>query len=296
MADITPTGPPYPHPPEAGSNAIGTMHIGASQVGDIPAFKVLDTVASQYANSTALMGIIDSFAVAVDQTENFERFYDDIWNIETATGYGLAVWGRIVGINCELEVVDTAWFGFAESEPGTLSWNSGVTANLSPAIGFAEALPSWQSLGWGTFGLNYTWTASNVNQGGGAYYSGTGLTNSYRMSDQAYRTLIMAKAAQNLTDCSIPAINNILMMLFPHRGNAYVTDGYQGVDYFGFAESRTAQPFGQQAFYDGQALNNVMTMTYTFDFQLSAVEMAIVQNSGVLPAPTGVTTSIVINV
>ncbi|WP_415752057.1 DUF2612 domain-containing protein [Mesorhizobium sp. B2-1-8] len=37
-----------------------------------------------------------------------------------------------------------------------------------------------------------------------------------------------------------------------------------------------------------------MTMTYSFAFQLTPVELAIVQNSGVLPKPTGVKASIVI--
>lgn len=31
-----------------------------------------------------------------------------------------------------------------------------------------------------------------------------------------------------------------------------------------------------------------MTMSYTFDFQPTPVEMAIIQQSGVLPKPTGV--------
>jgi hypothetical protein len=290
------TGPPYPPMPAAGSNAIGKIHIGVAQVGEIPEFEWLDTFASQYANSPIIMGLVERFFGAADQTENLELFYDDIWNIATAQGYGLDVWGRIVGINRILEVVDTAWFGFAESEPGTLSWNTGVTANLSPAIGFGEAMPGWEALGWGTFGLNYSWSVSNVNQGGGAYYSGTGLTSSYRMADETYRTLILAKARQNISDCSIPSINQTLLSIFPNRGNAYVTDGYQGVDFFGFSESKTAQPFGQQAFYDGQALNNLMVMTYTFNFALSPVDMAIVLNSGVLPKPTGVAASVVINV
>jgi Protein of unknown function (DUF2612) len=37
-----------------------------------------------------------------------------------------------------------------------------------------------------------------------------------------------------------------------------------------------------------------MTMTYTFAFQLSPVELAIVTQSGVLPKPTGVLASVVV--
>ena len=38
-----------------------------------------------------------------------------------------------------------------------------------------------------------------------------------------------------------------------------------------------------------------MVMTYTFDFPLSPVEIAIVSQSGVLPRSTGVSATIVIN-
>ena len=37
-----------------------------------------------------------------------------------------------------------------------------------------------------------------------------------------------------------------------------------------------------------------MTMTYTFEFALTPVEQAIVEQSGVLPRPTGVSSSVVI--
>ena len=36
-----------------------------------------------------------------------------------------------------------------------------------------------------------------------------------------------------------------------------------------------------------------MTMSYVFEFELSTVELAIVQSSGALPAPAGVTVNII---
>ncbi|ENN86085.1 hypothetical protein RHSP_32132 [Rhizobium freirei PRF 81] len=141
-------------------------------------------------------------------------------------------------------------------------------------FGFNEASPgSW------TFGQ-------------GSFYSGASLTSNFSLSDQAYRTLIYAKAAANITDGSIPAINHILMMLFPNRGNAYVTEGSHTGAWFGFAESTNAQGFNQASFYSGSPIAT-MTMTYTFEFQLSPVELAIVQQSGVLPKSTGVAASVV---
>jgi hypothetical protein len=70
--------------------------------------------------------------------------------------------------------------------------------------------------------------------------------------------LILAKAASNLTNGSIPAFNSILMNLFPNRGNIYVVD------------------------------NQNMTMVVVSSFHLLPFEVAIIVTSGVLPVPCGV--------
>jgi len=230
MPDIDMTGPAYPRGPSPGSNGIGTFAIGVSPVGTIPSFDYWDAVFSQHANAPVLTSIIGSFFAAADPTAITDALYDQIWNIQTATGYGLDVWGRIVGVNRVLAVAASGFWGFTEALPGSLPFNTSGTGDLV--------------------------------QGGGIFYSGTGLTTSYALSDQSYRLLILAKAAQNITNSSIPAINKILQSLFPGRGNCYVTEG-------------------------------AMTMTYHFTFSLSPVELSIVGSSGVLPKPTGVAVSIV---
>lgn len=143
-------------------------------------------------------------------------------------------------------------------------------------FGFEEALPN--SVGF--------------NQEG--FYSGSPTTSNYALSDQAFRLLILAKAAANITDGSIPSINRILMSLFPGRGNAYVTEGFQGDPYFGFQEALNTSGFNQNSFYAGTPIPT-MVMTFTFEFALTPVELAIVQNSGVLPKSTGVAATVVIN-
>jgi len=245
------SGPEYPPGPGPGSNAIGSFQIGISPIGTIPPFDVWKTIVSQYATSDRITRLCENIFSYLDQTQNFDEFFDLIMNLDTAEGYGLDVWGRIVGVNRVLQVASGEWFGFAEALPGSFT--------------FGQA----------------------------AFYSGQPLTSNYALSDQAYRTLILAKAAANITDGSIPAINQILMALFPHRGNAYVTDGQKQGEWFGFAESINAFGFNQAPFYSGAALSS-MTMTYTFTFQLSPVDLAIVQNSGVLPKSTGVAASVVI--
>lgn len=248
---MTDTGPLYPPGPLPGSNGLGQFQIGVSPLGTIPSFDIWQTIISQYANSPILVQLIENIFSYLDQTQNFDAFFDYIWNVDTAQGYGLDVWGRIVGVNRVLQVPVGSWFGFDEALPGSFTFNQG------------------------------------------SFYSGSVLTNNFILSDQAYRTLIFAKAASNITNGSIPAINRILMNLFPNRGNCYVTEGSQENDWFGFEESNNAQGFNQAAFYSGSSINT-MTMTYTFEFQLTAVELAIVQSSGVLPKSTGVSASVVI--
>lgn len=173
------------------------------------------TIISQYANSPVLVALIDALGYAIDRQVLFDAFYDKVWNIDTAEGFGLDIWGRIVGVGRALFVDDEDYLGFSTST-GSKPFGSGI----------------WNS--GGSFAPNYN------------------------MSDEAYRRVIMAKAALNITDGSIPAINSVLMSLFPEYGNVYVRD------------------------------NADMTLTFVFGAIPSKLDYAIVTQSGVLPKPAGV--------
>lgn len=175
------------------------------------------TIISQYANSPTLTQLIANFNYYIDPSQDIDAFYKLVWNIDTAEGYGLDVWGRIVGVARIIRIADINYFGFAEA------------SNLS---------------------------AAPFNQG--PFYTGEPLTNGFALADKPFRQLILAKAAANITDGSIPGINAILRMLFPGRGNCFVND-----------------------------LGN-MQIEYVFDFDLTPVEETIVIASGVLPRPPGV--------
>lgn len=104
--------------PAPGSNAIGIFPIGTSPIGDIPPFDIWTTIISQWANSPALTSIIEMLAGALDQTLNFQNFFDLIWNLDTAQGIGLDIWGRIVGVNRVLQVTASPrYFGWSEGLP-----------------------------------------------------------------------------------------------------------------------------------------------------------------------------------
>lgn len=98
--------------------------------------------------------------------------------------------------------------------------------------------------------------------GFGAWSNGAKSTQNIALSDSAYRVLLLAKAAANISDGSIKSIDSILSALFPGRGNAYVSDGQN------------------------------MTMQYVFAFHLTPLERAIVLQSGVLPKPSGVSATL----
>lgn len=220
------SGPPYPHPnPAPGSNAIGSFIIGVSPIGTIPSFDVWQTIIGQYGNSPIIDQLCTNMGQYVDQTANFDAFYDTIWNIDTAVGLGLDIWGRILGVSRVLQVSAGAYFGFGEA------------AAIDPlTIGGFDQQP---------------------------FFNGQALTSNFALTDAAYRPLLLAKALANICDGSIPAINQILLNLFPNRGNAFVTDGMD------------------------------LTMTYSFAFFLTPVESAIVVSSGVLPRTSGVSISVV---
>src|ERR1700744_3405355 len=110
-------GAPYPRPvPAPGSNAIGSFEIGVSPIGTINSFDIWSTVISQYANSDVLMSIITSFTAAMDLTQDFDDFYDKVWNILTAVGWGLDVWGNILGVRRTFQQIPTTRnFGYQEA-------------------------------------------------------------------------------------------------------------------------------------------------------------------------------------
>lgn len=181
------------------------------------------TILSQFANSPAILSLIESFNAAVDPSPNIDAFIENVWDVSTASGYGLDVWGRIVGVTRVLQVSTGAWLGFEEAGDGSVE---------TP---FGQA----------------------------PFYDGAATTGNYALTDDAFRQLILAKAYTNITNCSIPSINQVLMTLFGASGECWCTDGQN------------------------------MTMTYTFEFELSPVQFAIVSQSGVLPRPAGVQISII---
>lgn len=196
----------------------------------IQPFPWITTVLSQYANSPTIMQLLSNYATYIDPAVNINAFYDMVWNVDTAVGYGLDVWGRIVGVSRVLQIASVEYFGFT-----------------SPVVGGPSGTPF------------------NV----GIFFHDVPATSNFTLLDGPYRGLILAKALFNICNGTIQAINQIMVDIFgadgpfPVTGNSYCTDG------------------------------NDMTMTYTFGDTLTPLQLAIVEQSGVLPRPCGVASSVV---
>lgn len=58
-----------------------------------------DTLISRFAGSPIINSLLSSFNAAVDPSNDIQSFLTLIWNVNTAVGNGLDIWGRIVGVS-----------------------------------------------------------------------------------------------------------------------------------------------------------------------------------------------------
>jgi hypothetical protein len=75
---------------------------------------VEQTIISQYGNSATITQLVRNMDQYIDPRADFDAFYNFVWNVETAQGFGLDIWGRIVNISRELQIPDAGpFFGVA---------------------------------------------------------------------------------------------------------------------------------------------------------------------------------------
>ena len=73
------------------------------------------TVIRQYGNSPALTQLVQNMNDYFDPSANLGNFFTQIWNIDTAQGYGLIIWGRIVNVGNTIQVTNPDYFGFSQA-------------------------------------------------------------------------------------------------------------------------------------------------------------------------------------
>jgi hypothetical protein len=71
------------------------------------------TILTQYQTSPVITALLNNWNANLDPTPDLLNFYSTIWNIQTASGYGLDVWGRIVGVTRYVTYnLSDNWLGF----------------------------------------------------------------------------------------------------------------------------------------------------------------------------------------
>lgn len=96
------------------ANALGAFDVGASPLGTEP-FDFSATLLWQYSGSPTLVALIAAMAAAIDPTTDLDNFYDYVWSIDTAQGFGLDIWGRIVGVGRVYPISTGQFLGFKEA-------------------------------------------------------------------------------------------------------------------------------------------------------------------------------------
>ena len=182
-----------------------------------------DTILRQYSGATNIINMIDTFSQATSIDDFTDDFISDVWDVLTCGTFGLDMWGKIVNVS-RYVVSDTSggYFGFQGDDVSSANDTFPHPLNTKP------------------------------------FYSGSGTTTNYRLGDDAYRTLVLAKAFSNISISTIPEFNKFLTMLFKNRGTAYVVN------------------------------NRDMTIGVVVNFTLFAYEKTLLQNYDVLPIPSGV--------
>jgi hypothetical protein len=182
------------------------------------------TVMKQFSNSNTLLALLADFDQWVDVSQFSAGFLANVWDISTAQGFGLDIWGRILGQSRYLQI---------EQLPGD---NFGWNINAHPGT-------QWQP-----------WSQA-------PWYNGAAAgTTAFPLQDEAYRQLLLVKAAANIASSDCPSINALMRSMFGSRGRCYV--GYD-----------PAHP---------------MHIGYHFEFFPSPVEQSIIE-SGLFPQPAGTT-------
>ena len=100
---------------------------GSNTLNGAPSMYALDaspTYLSQYANSPKITGLIEDFNAWIDPAVDFSNFYEFVWNVKTAVGFGLDIWGRIVNIPRQITIIGLPlYLGFEEAHPSSYPFN-----------------------------------------------------------------------------------------------------------------------------------------------------------------------------
>ena len=182
-------------------------------------FDIDETILSQYSASPRIKALLLLFNILSDPKAVIKLFYDKVFNILTAEGAGLDVWGNIIGLGRNIKVKSKArtdkFFGFENSEEAPF--------DVSP------------------------------------FYSDDADSEIISLADNAYRELLLIKAAANIASTNAENMTELLERLYSGRGDFYILEV------------------------------GTMKLRYIFEFYLEPFEEALASRRDLPPKPAGVT-------
>lgn len=182
---------------------------------------LLRSILWQYNDATNLQGLLNAKKAWYDenQTDFWNDWIADVFDLRTANAFGLSVWSIILG------------------------------QSLLTPFGVIDETNTWG------FGSN------NQNFGNGNFAQKTGGNNVYSL--EISRLLLRLRCYQLISSGTVPETNRFLKELFINYGAVYLID------------------------------NLDMTQVYIFEFAIPAEMRYMLDNTDVLPRPTGVGSEIV---
>lgn len=67
------------------------------------------TILSQYANSPTILQLIENMNGYLDPSVDLDAFYTWVWDIDTAQGFGLDIWGKMLGLSRNITALGTTY-------------------------------------------------------------------------------------------------------------------------------------------------------------------------------------------
>ncbi len=125
-----------------------------------------------------------------------------------------------------------------------------------------------------------------------APFADTGSSKIYRLSDDAYRKLIFAKAWANIHDVTLPSIKAFIKMLLGDRATAFNMPMYDLdlTTIFGF-DGSGLQPFDQGTF---SPFSGSMRVRFIVPYDVTPYELTILKRYGTMVLGAGVSADIYI--
>lgn len=203
-----------------------------------------ETIQSQYAASPTIKKIVQAVDGHIDPRVDIQKFFDMIFNVDTAEGVGLDIWGRIVGINRRLNITEIhECFGFDGStlEPfdegvyWTRDQDTGVFDLSDDAY---RKLILWKAMANISTADNYTLNILFKN-----LFDGKGV---YVIEKSTMQIRIVS--VEELQQWQQAVINEYGLFC---RGAGVGYEFLYTGNVFGFVKDMGLNPFGQAPFYNG---------------------------------------------